>query len=144
MTYINVDEILSGLDECWASEMDTVSDALHNAIQDDVYTWDRITIRSNGSTVGSPRNIVDRKFLLNSQYRLKISSEEEEFGWTAEHAAINYYGILRSDGTMRPARKWDQHALRGDSTADMEYQQPTALLNVVEDFSIRAIAFFGD
>ena len=43
------------------------NDELRKAIADPSYQWPRSTQRSNGQTVGSPRNIVDEGTLIRSQ-----------------------------------------------------------------------------
>ena len=47
---------------------DELSDAFQEAFDAPVYDWDRITLRSNGELVGTPRDIVDTGELRNSQY----------------------------------------------------------------------------
>lgn len=45
-----------------------LSNSFQEAITAPIYDWDRITLRSTGELVGSPRDIVDTGELRDSQY----------------------------------------------------------------------------
>lgn len=45
-----------------------LNDSFQHAISAPIYDWDRITLRSTGELVGSPRDIVDTGELRDSQY----------------------------------------------------------------------------
>lgn len=45
-----------------------LADAFQEAFDAPIYDWDRITLRSTGELVGTPRDIVDTGELRNSQY----------------------------------------------------------------------------
>jgi len=75
-----------------------------------------ITRRNNGETVGSPRDIVDRGRLLNSQTDPVIKKGTLTIKWTAPYSKAvlegNYLvGTVRNNYTAKP-RDWITPALR--------------------------------
>lgn len=77
-------------------------------IEDSKWNWPRETVRKNGTVVGSPRDIVDKGDLKNSQFIEDVSDVYKVIGYTAEHAPLVHdgYEIERNDGTVTdvPAR----------------------------------------
>lgn len=55
------------LGEAFADTAYYLAGQFEQAIQDERWEWDRPTVRSDGSVVGSPRDIVDTGELLRSQ-----------------------------------------------------------------------------
>ena len=55
-------------------------------IEDTKWDWPRETVRKNGTVVGSPRDIVDKGDLKNSQFIEDVSDVYKLIGYTAEHA----------------------------------------------------------
>lgn len=84
-------------------------------IEDTKWTWPRETVRKNGSVVSSPRDIVDKGELKNSQFIEDVSDTYKVVGYTAEHAPLVHegYEIERSDGTVTdvPARRFIDTAI---------------------------------
>lgn len=54
-------------DRAFDKTVEELHDKIKEVIQDDRWSWDRETKRSNGETVGSPRDIVDEEGLLKGQ-----------------------------------------------------------------------------
>jgi hypothetical protein len=135
MAIINIDEILNAFDESFAEAMPLVDEAMADAITDDYYQWDGITVRHDGTTAGSPRDIVDRGGLALSQHDTRISISEHEFSWDADHASKVHNGARSNDGHVSIARPWTHHAIRGDQNAPIEYQSPDALMDVPTVFA---------
>lgn len=97
--------------------------ALYASLQASVWDWPRTTVRQNGSTVDSPRNIVDTGALLASQ---KVSSGHKV---TKSFLSITYgvpyaslvhyggavlpYGNMNADTKILPARPWVTAVLEG-------------------------------
>ncbi len=84
-------------------------------IQKPQFTWTgRITIRSTGEEVGSPRNIVDTgAFLASQRATTKSDATGSELVFTWGNAAVNYAGrILEGDGSNYPPRDWIAVALK--------------------------------
>lgn len=75
-------------------------------IESEIFYWDRITRRTNGDIVYTPRDIVDTGTFLNSQYIEKDSPTRYIIGWRAEYASTILTGQDRSDGTRMPGRNW--------------------------------------
>lgn len=84
-------------------------------IEDTKWTWPRETVRKNGTVVGSPRDIVDKGELKNSQFIEDVSDVYKIVGYTADHAALVHegYQIERNDGTVTdvPARPFIDTAI---------------------------------
>lgn len=79
------------------------------------FPWPNQTRRSNGSIVGSPRNIVDTGAFLGSQRRERISATEIRFTWGSD--GVDYAGrILTGKGARwgkdGPPRNWIELALQ--------------------------------
>lgn len=51
----------------WLATVEQLGQRFKDMIQDERWDWDRETVRSDGSVVGSPRDAVDTGELLNSQ-----------------------------------------------------------------------------
>jgi len=139
----DINAILAAVDAAWAEEMDAVEVAMVEAISSDRYEWPNETVRQNGEVVGSPRDIVDRGNLQNSQYKDTITPEETEFGWTESNPELNHNGGIGSYNGHRyyhTPRPWTQHAIRGDHEAPLEYQRGDAILDVPEDFAVKLSA----
>jgi hypothetical protein len=144
VSIIDIAGIMRAADLAFQEEMESVGGAFREAIEDEYYDWPNDTIRHDGSVVGSPRNIVDRSGLQESQDQTPVARGEEEFIWTAPHSAINHNGGRKADGGVFQARPWTQHAIKGDETAPLEYQQTDALLDVPADFAAKFQALLED
>jgi hypothetical protein len=93
--------------------------ALREAIESAVYFWDRPTVRSDGSRVSSPRDIVDTGALRDSQQANQTSAVRWQIAWTVAYAAFVYLGgVRRSDGTVTPGRDWVGEALTNFSPVE--------------------------
>lgn len=76
------------------------------------WQWSGTTVRRNGSTVTSPRNLVDTGELIDSYYRRKEGSSRYVHGWAARHALPNHEGAqLRNGGIIYP-RPWTEEPVR--------------------------------
>ena len=91
-------------------------DQFRGAIEADVYAWPRETVRSNGRTVGSPRDIVDTGKLRDSQ-QFQVNDLAINFLWDAidpetglSYASDVFYGYTNGNGTDFPARDWISYA----------------------------------
>jgi hypothetical protein len=82
------------------------------------YDWPRPTVRSNGRTVTSPRNIIDTGELEGSQRLARISRVEWLWDWRAGHALINHEGGTLRNGTDYPARRWTARAVQSYKPAE--------------------------
>jgi hypothetical protein len=130
MAIIEIDGIVAAVDLAYRDTAIAVDAAFTAAIEGDYYEHPGLTKRLNGTTVGSPRNLVDRGDLRNSQSMTAIGPGEMEFAWMAPHAAVNYFGRRLVSGKLIPPKPWVEQAIAGDSTAPIEYQRADALLNV--------------
>ena len=102
----------------------TISYWLDEAMEESTWTWSGSTIRSNGTTVSSPRNIVDTGKLKNSK---KITTS---FGVTQGKYAVRYdapyanlvhfggyiqpYGNSSASSVYVPGRPWITLVFRED------------------------------
>ena len=91
--------------------------AFANAISDSVYQWPNETKRRNGTTVFSPRDIIDTGNLDSSQ---QLSRNDDVWTWTWNpksedgfgYALLVHEGItLRGGGTYK-GRRWTARAVK--------------------------------
>ena len=128
---IDIAGILAAVDRTWEEMGELIADANTQAIESKIYGWGNSTMRSNGEIVTSPRDIVDTGALKDSQSCTK-SGDTWHLNWGVNYAAEVHEGIGN-----KPARKWTQVAITGDATADPDYQNPNAILNVPTAFTER-------
>ena len=74
------------------------------------WDWPRSTKRKNGSTVSSPRDIVDEGILLASQSPPQFDSSAfaAMWDWDVQYSAIVHQG----NGSNVPARPWTETAMQ--------------------------------
>jgi hypothetical protein len=75
---------------------------LRKAITDPIWDWPR------GQ---SPRDIVDTGELRNSQAMTRIGNRRAKYVWSARHSIVVRNGAVLRNGTVIPARKWDELAI---------------------------------
>jgi len=103
---------------------DVMDKQLKDEIQTVQFPWPRQTRRRNGTTVGSPRDIVDLGTFLRSQRREYPSATQLLFTWDARsdkgfmYAGLILTGYTTKRGTVVPGRNWikpalDKHPLNG-------------------------------
>lgn len=131
MSIINIGAILAAVEQSWAEMGEPIDSAMTEAIESKIYGWDNSTMRSNGDIVTSPRDIVDTGALRDSQSTDR-QGDNYHLDWNVDYALA----VHESDGN-KPARKWTQVAIAGDETADPDYQNPNAILNVPTAFAER-------
>jgi hypothetical protein len=85
--------------------------ALTQALSDRAYDWPNRTVRSNGQTVSSPRDIIDTGELDSSQQLTRESRTVWRWDWTADHALIVHEGATLRNGTEIPARPWTKRGV---------------------------------
>lgn len=96
---------------------DVLDTQLKEEIKTVQFSWPRQTRRRNGSTVGSPRDIVDTGNFLRSQRRDYPDATTLRFTWDAKsdkgfmYAGIILTGYTTSKGTPVPGRNWIKPAL---------------------------------
>jgi hypothetical protein len=129
MPIIDIDKIMNRATVAWSETVDMVDPAMKAAIQLKVYKWPRITARRNGTMVGSPRDIVDSRDLLEKQGIRKLGASHAVIYNLAPHAMVNHEGM-----DNRPPRRWTRKAIRGTSQASPNWQDPEAILNIPEAF----------
>jgi hypothetical protein len=135
MLKLDTSDIIDLVHQAWQETIEEIETANRTAIQAWRYDWPRTTVRQNGDIVSTPRDIVDTANLLESQYVLRINSDRFEFGWDVDYAAAVHEGATTRSDTHLPARRWTQAAIRGDTTAPGEWQNPQAILDVPAHFT---------
>jgi phage gpG-like protein len=97
--------------------------ALDQAMDSSVWSWDRNTLRTNGSTAGTVRDIVDtgklRGSLTIKEKNLKTKTTLS-IQYKAPYAALVHYGgavvpygNVNASTVLIPARPWIEATLRG-------------------------------
>ena len=96
----------------FAKAMDWAEDDFRREIEAVKWDWPRETKRRSGSTVGSPRNIVDLGGLRNSQKREGMGEDRTAFVWTGgegEAYALEVHdGYSSKAGNRVPARPFTE------------------------------------
>jgi len=97
--------------------------ALDKAVSSDTWAWPGTTIRGNGSTAGTARNIIDsgrlKKSLVISEKHLKTKTVLQIKYNTPYAALVHYGGVVLPYGNKNantvivPARPWVQSTLTG-------------------------------
>lgn len=96
---------------------DVLGDQLKEEIKSVQFGWPNETRRRNGTTVGSPRDIVDTGNFLRSQRREYPDATTLRFTWDAKsdrgfmYAGIILTGYTTSTGKALPPRNWIKPAL---------------------------------
>lgn len=103
-----------------------LNSAFQAAIGSKAWDWPRVTIRSNGQEVGSPRNIVDRGTLRASN-SFAINGNLCTFSWSAGYATAVHYGAniypwgnTSAQKVNLPARPWTSAVLGTVRVAGIE------------------------
>lgn len=94
-------EVVPELDRQFTEEIQTVK-----------WGWPRETDRKNGSTVTSPRDIVDMGDLMRSQQNRKINDFHHRWVWDVEYSSVVHDGATLKGGGQMPARPWTKTAER--------------------------------
>lgn len=106
------------------SVIDQLTAALDAAFDDDIWQWDRETVRKNGQTVGSPRDLIDQGTLKNSLVVMQVSARYWRFVWESGHAAtVLLGGISRADGSRTPTRNWIDYVLSNVNLTELYAQE---------------------
>ena len=94
-------ELVPELDRQFTEEIQTVE-----------WEWPRKTKRKNGTTVNTPRDIVDTGDLMRSQQNRKLNNFTWRWIWDVEYSSLVHNGAVLKRGGNYPARPWTQIALR--------------------------------
>ena len=94
-------ELVPELDRQFTEEIQTVE-----------CEWPRKTKRKNGTTVNTPRDIVDTGDLMRSQQNQKIDNFTWRWVWDVEYSSVVHNGAVFKGGGNYPARPWTKTALR--------------------------------
>jgi hypothetical protein len=100
------------------SAMDWAEQDFQSEIAENKWRWPNKTIRQNGQSVGSPRNIIDTGNLLQSQSRESLGVDHTAFTWTGQSGSTKTYALYVHDGCVLkngrriPARPFTDHAIQ--------------------------------
>jgi hypothetical protein len=108
---------------------DAVEVAAPEAIKLERYDFPRVTVRSTGVVVSSPRNKVDTGNLYRQQRLERRSVSDAVLINDADYALDVYVGI-GSD----PGSPWLKEAITASSSGSIGWQNPRALCNPSEVF----------
>ncbi len=91
---------------------------LREEIRSVQYPWPGVTVRRNGETVSSPRDIVDTGAFLRSQRRRRINLTTIRFEWGGS-GGVTYAGYIFQGIPAKayPARDWITPALKAEPIA---------------------------
>jgi hypothetical protein len=98
--------------------------AFDDAMDDEIWQWDRATIRSRGNRVTSPRSITDTGELKRSLVVVKVADLSARLIYQASYAALVLLGgVSRADGSVTPARDWISEGLSNVNLAELYAQE---------------------
>jgi hypothetical protein len=86
--------------------MGELSAAFQQSFTAVAWNWPRQTVRSNGSIVGSPRNLIDTANLRQSHSWQMTGPYQATFRWSASYATAVHEGAVLRGGTRLPPRPW--------------------------------------
>lgn len=120
--------IVNGMREGGRDVINQLNPALDAAMDASIWDWSGTTMRKNGTTVGSPRNIVDTGELKRSK-AVKVAhfpnSSAFSIRYSAPHANIVYhggaiqpYGNKNAPTVFLPGRPWVGALLQGTHGLD--------------------------
>ena len=89
-----------------------LNDSFHRSIVDPKWQWNKVTVRRNGETVSSPRNIVDEGTLRDSQEFVMISFQEAQYNWNVPYANYVRFGYTTRSGTVVAGRDWIEDGIK--------------------------------
>lgn len=89
---VNVNKIRAALKESLAATMPHVDKKIKETFHDPIWQWPRQTRRRNGTLVTSPRDVIDRGSLLDSQSYRQTKANEYTFTWKADYAQNVFAG----------------------------------------------------
>lgn len=107
---IDVNKLNAIVNRSFDRTIDRVSEAMDNAITDDIYDFPRETKRRNKTVATSPRDIVDLGNLLDSK-EVARSANAAEFSWNVDYALGVHSGYTTKTGKDVPARKWTEKGI---------------------------------
>lgn len=84
---INQSKIKQSLNKAFTGFVDKVVDAATDQIEAVKWDWDRVTVRSTGEIVYTPRNIVDTGYLRDSVLIDRTGQTSATITWEADYAA---------------------------------------------------------
>jgi hypothetical protein len=82
---LNLSKLNSAIDSALADTTKKVAQNATDAIEANRWGWGNTTVRSDGSVVGTPRDIVDTGELKDSQ-KIHIDGDKATIEYTADHA----------------------------------------------------------
>jgi hypothetical protein len=109
----NINGVRAAVDIAQSDMAQVVDRQLSMAISSDIWQWPRPTKRRNGKTVKivtSPRNIVNKADLLNSQKMTKNGRRGVIYSWSVGYALLVHFGYSKK-GTVVPGRPWTKLGL---------------------------------
>jgi hypothetical protein len=106
-----IKKLNGAIDKAFKETVEAYGDECKAAIESPIWEWTgTITHRENGEIVGSPRNAVDTRDLIDSQQEPEFEGDKATIEWTSDHAGIVHEGYV--DHSIYPARPWTEEAAR--------------------------------
>jgi hypothetical protein len=99
----NIAPIIAAVEQATQSSAIALDIELRRAITDPVWTWPR------GET---PRDIVLTGKLRDKQVMVRLSGTRYRWRWGVPYSLIVRNGAVLRNGTVLPARKWDELAIQ--------------------------------
>lgn len=98
----------------WRQAAEVYAQQCQTELSSSKWDWDGDTVRSDGTVVGSPRDVVDTEDLIDSQQRVKVQEKPGEIiasiEWDSDHATVVHEG--RTDTDEYDGRPWTHTALQ--------------------------------
>jgi hypothetical protein len=112
------DDLIRRLPKILTDYSAALDQALKAEIKTERYPWPGVTVRRNGETVSSPRDIVDTGAFLRSQRRRRVNITTVRFEWGGS-GGVTYAGFIYQGIPAKnfPARDWIKPALEAEPIA---------------------------
>lgn len=112
LTSLRSEELIRRVPKILTDYGKALDQQLKEEIKTEQFSWPGQTRRRNGSTVTSPRDIVDTGAFLRSQRRRRINLTTIRFDWGGS-GGVTYAGYIYQGipGRNYPARDWIKPAL---------------------------------
>lgn len=104
-------KLLQSVEAALTNTAEDFTKAQQQQFDEEVYSWPRITKRTNGEIASSPRDITDTGNLKESLQVNQTSRFSYNYWYPPDYAALVHEGGKTASGSVYPARPWIDDAI---------------------------------